>query len=219
VTSVGRVVNFPPFPEVPEFLRGRSFVVVEIYYLGDEADGARLIAPLRELAPEIDLVATVPAPALSHLHMDPEEPVPGKGDGMLLNELPPAAIDALVGAATGEAGAALLSVEVRHLGGAISRPAPEHGALAAIDAPYVMFAVGAAPTPELRAIVEAQVTGVKDALGPWNAAYGYLNFAERPVETRALHAEEYTYRRLQAIKSNYDPSNMIQANHPIGSTD
>ncbi len=215
ISSVGRVMNFPPFPEVPEPLRGRSFTVLETIYIGDEAEGAKLIAPLRELGPEIDTVGMVPASALSHLHMDPEHPVPGKGDGMLLQSLPAEAIDAMVDATTGESGTALISTEVRHLGGAIARPAPDHGALTSIDAPYIMFSVGAAPTPEILAVVEGQVSAVKEALTPWRAPYMYMNFAERPIEAKSLYAHEYTYRRLRTIKANYDPQDIIQSNHPI----
>jgi hypothetical protein len=101
IISVGRVLNVPPFEEIPQPVRGRSFVVIEAIYLGDEAEGAELIAPLRAFEPEIDTFATIPTPALSHLHMDPEQPVPGKGDGMLLDELPPHLIDAFVKASTG----------------------------------------------------------------------------------------------------------------------
>jgi FAD binding domain len=215
ISSVGRVINFPPFPEVPEPLRGRSFTVIEAIYVGEEAEGAELVAPLRELGPEIDTMGTVPAAALSHLHMDPPGPVAGKGDGMLLESLPAEAVDALVDATTGDRGTALIGAELRHLGGAIARPAPGHGALTSIDAPYIMFAVGAVPTPELLALVEDQVSEVKDALAPWRAPYMYMNFAERPIEAKSLYAHEYTYRRLRTIKANYDPQDLIQSNHPI----
>ena len=215
IISVGRLLNVPPLPMVPEPLRGRKFVVVEIVHLGPEGDGAELIAPLRALRPEIDTIGTVPVTALSHLHMDPPEPVPGKGDGMLLGEMSDELIDDFVDSAAGDAGSALISAEIRHLGGAIARPAPEHGALAAIRAPYIMFAVGMAPSPEVAAMVEAQVDGVKDALAPWRAKHDYMNFVERPVESRTLYPNEMTYRRLQAVKAKYDPRDMIQSNHPI----
>jgi FAD/FMN-containing dehydrogenase len=215
VISVGRVLNVPPFPEIPEFLRGRSFVVVEAVYLGDEADGTELIAPLRALGPEIDTFSRVPAIALSHLHMDPDHPVPGKGDGMLLSDMPAEAIDALVDAATGETGSALLSAEIRQLGGAIARPAPEHGALGSIEAPYITFAVGSAPTADLRAAVESQVAGVQEALSEWQASHLYMNFSERPIDSRMLYPNTYTHHRLRAIKAKYDPWDMIQSNHPI----
>lgn len=215
ISSVGRLLNVPPLPEVPEPLRGRSFVMLEAIYIGDEATGASLVAPLRELGPEIDTLAMIPAPALSQLHMDPEQPVAAKGDGMLLSELTSEAVEALVDAATGEEGSALLSVEVRQLGGAIARSAPDHGALAAIEAPYAMYAVGATPTAEAAAIVVDQVSGVKDALSPWSATSSHLNFAERRVDSRGFYSSEYTYRRLQAVKAQYDPSDVIQSNHPI----
>jgi UDP-N-acetylenolpyruvoylglucosamine reductase len=215
IISIGRLLNVPPFPEVPEPLRGRSFVVVEVVYLGGESEGARLIRPFRELGPEIDTVAVVPTPALSHLHMDPDHPVPGKGDGMLLNDMPADLIDALVNAATGESGSALVSVEVRHLGGAISRQSPEHGALGSIAAPYITCAVGMAPTPELGAVVERQVAGVQQALSRWRASHGYMNFTEGEVDSRTLYRDAYTHHRLAAIKAAYDPRDVIQSNHPI----
>jgi FAD binding domain-containing protein len=215
VISVGRVVNVPPFPEIPEFLRGRSFVVVEVVYLGEQGEGAKLTAPLRALGPEIDTCATIPAAALSHLHMDPDHPVPGRGDGMLLGDLSVGAIDAFVGAATGESASALLSVEIRQLGGAIARSAPEHGALGSIPAPYAVYAVGTTPTPEHRVEVEAQVARVQAALSPWDASHHYMNFSDRPIDSRMLYPRVYTYHRLQAIKATYDPVDMIQSNHPI----
>jgi hypothetical protein len=219
LTTVGRMMNFPPFPDVPEAVRGRSFVVVEVYYLGDEQEGQRLIAPLRELAPEFDTFATVPAVALSHLHMDPEMPVAGRGDGLLLRELTPDAIDAFVNAAAPAGGSALISAELRHLGGAIGRPAPEQGATGTLDGEYVMFAVGATPVPELRAVVDDQVDSVKSALAPCSAEHAYLNFAERPTDPRSLYSHEYTYRRLRSVKATHDPQDVFQSNHPIAPLD
>jgi hypothetical protein len=215
VISVGRVVNVPPFQEIPESLRGRAFVVVEVVYLGDEAQGAKLTAPFRAPEPEINTCATIPAAALSQLHMDPDHPVPGRGDGMLLGDLSVGAIDAFVDAATGPSASALLSVEIRQLGGAIARSAPEHGALGSILAPYAIYAVGSTPTPEHRLEVEAQVAKVQAALSHWDASHRYMNFSDRPIDSRMLYPRAYTYRRLQTIKAKYDPADMIQSNHPI----
>ena len=38
LTTVGRLLQFPPIPEIPEPVRGKSFVVVEAIYVGDEAE-------------------------------------------------------------------------------------------------------------------------------------------------------------------------------------
>src|SRR5690242_4340514 len=136
IISVGRILNPPPIDEVPEPLRGKKFVVFEAIYLGDSEEGAELIRPMRALGPMMDTFATIPAADLGHLHMDPDHPIAGKGDGMLIDSAGAETIDAFVDATTGEAASALLSAELRQLGGAIGRPAPEHGATSSIEADY-----------------------------------------------------------------------------------
>jgi hypothetical protein len=215
VTSVGRLLRLPPIPDVPEPLRGRNFVVVEAAYTGDPDTGAALIQPLRDLGPEIDTFETVPATALTRLHMDPEHPVPGKGGGMLLADLPPEAVDALITAAGPEQESPLLSVEIRQLGGALGRSGPDHGVLDRFDADFVLFAVGIAITPELGHAVEAAVDDVRAALARWDAGVEYLNFAERRTAAERLFGEG-ALRRLREIKARYDGGGLFRANHPLG---
>lgn len=69
--------------------------------------------------------------------MDPEPPAPSQGDGAFLADAPAAAVDALVSLAGPDADTSLASVEIRHLGGALARPAPGGGALPSIDAKYL----------------------------------------------------------------------------------
>ncbi len=157
MTSIGRLLNVPPFPEIPEPIRGRSFVVVEAAFLGDEAAGTEVLKPLRDLGPEMDTFATIPPPGLSHLHNDPPEPVPGAGDGVMLDECTDAAIERLCEAAGAGSGTPLLSVEIRHVGGAAGRPDPQGGALDHIPADFAVYAVGIAATPEMKAGVNAAI--------------------------------------------------------------
>jgi UDP-N-acetylenolpyruvoylglucosamine reductase len=214
LTTVGRFLQLPPIQEIPEPVRGKSFVVVEAYHVGDAAQADELLAPLRALGPVNDTVQTVPMPALSHIHMDPEHPVPGFGDGMLLGELPAAAVDAVVAAAGANAAFPLLSVEIRHLGGELSRARPRNGALAALEAEYALYAVGATPVPELEGPVRAQVEAVIAAMSPWRGERSYLNFAE----TSQASSEFWTpiaHDRLRAVKAAVDPGGLIRSNHPI----
>jgi len=214
LTTVGRFLNFPPVPQVPEPVRGKSFVVVEAFHVGDQARADELLAPLRALGPVNDTITHVPVPALSHLHMDPEEPVPGAGDGLMLGSLPAEAVDAFVDAAGAGAAFPLVSAELRHLGGELGRARPGNGALASIDAQYALFAVGMAPVPELERAVMAQVGTVKRALAPWASPQMYLNFAETQGP-RARFWTEHAYQRLRRIKAAVDPGDMIRANHPV----
>ncbi len=214
VTSIGRYLQFPPIPDIPEPLRGKSFVIVEATYIGDEESGADLIRPLRDLGPVMDTFATIPIQKLSSLHMDPEHPVPGFGDGMLLSDFPEEAIAALVKSAGSGSGSPLLSVEVRHLGGALGRREPGHGAAAALNASFALFAVGIAATPEMGAAAKAHVEVVRAAMAQWDSGRDYLNFTERRERGERLFGER-TFRRLQAVKGKVDPDDVFRSNHPV----
>jgi hypothetical protein len=162
----------------------------------------------------MDTFATIPVQELKHLHMDPEHPVPGHGDGMLLSDFNDAAIEALVHVAGVGSGSPLLSVEVRHGGGALGRHAPGAGALPSIDGQFLMFAAGIAATPEMGAAVQAHVELVQNALAPWDSGRAYLNFAEKRERGDRLFGE-LTHRRLQTVKATVDPDDVFRSNHPV----
>jgi FAD binding domain/Berberine and berberine like len=214
LTTVGRFVNLPPIPEIPEPVRGKSFVIVEAYHIGVPAHADELLAPLRALGPINDTIATVDMPALSHIHMDPEQPVPIGGDGVNVDRLPPDALDRFVEVAGANAQFPLTTIELRHLGGELRRPRPDHGALASIDAEYAMYAGGMLPAPELQAPVLQQVQAVKDALAPWAAKHMYLNLTESHADPTTFWTEQ-AYHRLRRIKTTTDPDDIIRSNHPI----
>jgi len=187
---------------------------VEAACLGDAGTGSELLGPLRRLGPELDTFAIIPAPRLQQLHMDPDQPVPNQGDGAFLADFPDAAIDELVALAGPDADTPLLSIEVRHLGGALARPAPGGGAQPDIGAGYLVFAGGVTPTPDLAGTVRAHAQAVKDALAPWHASYDYYNFVETPAAASAV-LPAASYRRLQKIKASYDPGQAIISAHPV----
>jgi hypothetical protein len=85
----------------------------------------------------------------------------------------------------------LLSIELRHLGGAVRRGNPDGGAVAGFTADVALFAVGMTPTPETAAAVRAAITAVRDRMAPWSAGRCYLNFAEEAQNRR--HAVRCAY--------------------------
>jgi len=156
----------------------------------------------------------IPAPALGRLHMDPPQPIPAQGDGALLADFPAAAIDALLAVVGPDADTQLASVEVRHLGGALARPAADGGAQPSIDASYLLYAAGLAPIPEAVTVVRRQAQAVKDALASRHASYDYYNFEETPAAVGAV-LPPASYRRLQQIKASCDPDQVIISAHPV----
>jgi UDP-N-acetylenolpyruvoylglucosamine reductase len=211
LTTVGRMLQFPPLPHVPEHLRGKSFVLVETIFLGDPEEGDAWLASLRALEPAMDTMRITSTIDLLTLHMDPEHPVPGAGDGMLLAELTADAVETLVELVPGSP---LLSIDVRHLGGAIARPSGTHGAISSFDGRYSVYAVGGAPTPAFKETVERQVEELQAALAPWEAERTYLNFAAKRLAPEAFFMET-ARRRLRRVKATYDPQDVVRSNQPI----
>jgi UDP-N-acetylenolpyruvoylglucosamine reductase len=213
-TTTARLIRFPDLPQVPAPMRGGSFVVVDVLHLGSRAEADQILSPLRALRPSTDTVRMMPVKDMGHLHMDPEQPVPGVGDALLLDTLPAAAIDQLIGMAGPGAVNPPSMIELRHIGGEMRRARPGNGALAAIDADYVLLAGSAALSPEAAAAVSRQVHSILVAMTPWAARQTYLNFAETRRDPASFWDPD-AYRRLRRIKATVDPVDRILSNHPV----
>jgi hypothetical protein len=210
-----RMLNLPPIPDIPEPIRGKKWLAITATCLGSKQEGEQLIAPLREIGePAMDTFDQVPTTALTRIAMDPEPPVPGLGHHRLIRELPDEAIDAMVEAAGPDSGSPLLLAEVRHLGGALARPAEKGGALDKLDGEYVVFGVGMLTDPAMRDPIEGQLDKLTEAVRPWAAEGGYYNYAERPCDADAI-LPEATCKRLEHVKRSWDPDNLIRANHSV----
>jgi hypothetical protein len=215
ITSIVRFLRPPPLPDVPEPLRDRPLITIDAAFIGEQAEGERLLAPLREIGePIIDTFAQVPAEALSKIHMDPEQPVPGLGHHALISELPDEAIDAFVGAVGADAGSPLLLAELRHIGGALGRSGENPGALAKLDAEFLMFGIGMPMTPELGQAIDGYLDHLDQTMAPWKADGGYFNFAERSCGIDAILPAD-THEKLLEVKRRWDPDGIISANHEL----
>jgi hypothetical protein len=215
VTSVVRFLRPPPLPDVPEPLRDRPLITIDAAFIGEQTDGEELLAPLREIGePIMDTFAQVPAEALSKIHMDPEQPVPGVGHHALLRELPDDAVETFVGAAGAESGTPLLLTEIRHIGGALGREGDNAGALAKLDAEYLMFGIGMPMTPQLGEAIDGRLDHLAEVMAPWTAEGGYFNFAERTCEIDSILPAQ-AHERLLEVKRRWDPDGLIRANHEL----
>ena len=222
VMSVARVMHLPPLPDLPPFLSGRSVVIVEAVVQESPDRAAELLEPLRALAPEVDTFHPQSPAELLELHMDPPGPMPGHGDGMTLRDLPPEAVRAFLAAVGAGSGTALVSVELRHLGGAIDPDAayaaaaeqgmPEPGVTAGFEAGYLMFAGGVAMPDNHEALVMS-LGRLFSRVEPWRAPVEYLNFAEHRRSPEQLFGERIA--RLRALKRAVDPTGVIRSNHPV----
>jgi FAD/FMN-containing dehydrogenase len=215
VSSVVRFVTPPPIPDVPEPIRGRPLLTIDGACIGTREEGEAAIAPLREIGETImDTYEWIPTVGLSRIHMDPEEPVPGIGEGDLVAELSDAAVEAFVGLAGPDSGSPLLLSEIRRLGGAFGRPAENAGALSHIDADHVLYSVGMPMTPELGEAIPAHLAKIEETMKPFGAGGAYFNFTEAPCDLDEILPAEVC-DRLREVKRRWDPDGRVVANHSV----
>ena len=206
------LMHFPPLPFVPEFAQGRSFAVVSGAFLGDEREGRRLLQPLRALGPVVDTYAMVPPAVLGDLAMDPPEPLPFQLGHRMLSAMPAEAIDAALAAAGPDADHPIDMVQLRHMGGALARVAPNAGAMAML--PGEVCVVALAVTPEPAAVApRAAISDLERAMAPWQTG-PYPNFVEHPADAGAFF-DAATWQRLREVKAAYDPDGVFRGNHAI----
>jgi hypothetical protein len=212
ITTSFRIIHFPPLPELPPFLSGRSVVLIDGAYIGAADGGAAVTAALRGLDPEMDTWAPSSPAVLSRVHMDPEEPMPFVGETSLLADLDEAALDAF--AAPIQPGSPVLFGELRHLGGAVGRVPAGAGAAGRLDGEYLLFGAALALDPESAAASLAALEVFRDSLAEYATGKEYLNFVEKPADSGTLYDDE-AYARLRAIRAAVDPDGRMVGNHPI----
>jgi hypothetical protein len=215
VSSVVRFITPPPIPDVPEPIRGVPLLTIDAACIGAREEGEATIAPLREIGEAImDTFAWMPAAGLCRIHMDPENPVPGIGEGQTICELTDEAIDAFVSIAGPGSGSPLLLSELRHLGGALGRRDGDGGALSHLDAGFVMYSVGLPMTLELGAAIPPHLSKIDETMRPWATDGGYYNFIEGPCDVDAILPPNVC-ERLGEVKRKWDPDSRIVANHAV----
>jgi hypothetical protein len=211
---VFRVLSLPPIDAIPEPIRGRRIAAVIAAHIGPQADGERLMAPLRG-GPEVLLDGFGPvAPAdLVRVAGDPEDPGPARGDGLLLKDLTPDTVETVTRLVADDALEALGVFEVRQLGGALARPAADgHGAHASIDAGWAFFAGGFAGDDGSRTAVEAALADVRERLAPHAAPRVLLSSSGGGIDPSTGFAPG-VWDRLVAIRNAYDPDHLLLSNH------
>ncbi|MEU1463106.1 FAD-binding oxidoreductase [Streptomyces sp. NPDC005727] len=220
LTSSVSLLDYPDLPFFPAVLRGRFAAHVRVAYTGDSRDGERLLAPLRALGPRLsDTVAEMPYTECGAIYNDPPQPHAYQGDNVLLRAFGPdqaAEVTDLVGP-----GAAVPCVlDVRHLGGALGRPAQVPNAVGHRSARYLLRVLtplmGAGPD-EARATA-GKVLGAlaAESVGGRFQSLVYGGCSDGPPAAPATDFwEPADHRRLAALKKEIDPANMFRLNRNI----
>jgi FAD binding domain len=209
------VLRFPPLPEIPEPIRGGSFVSFDLTFIGDAETAEELIAPVRALpAPMVDTLGPVAPSELGEILNEPIDPMPALERSRLLPTLPDAAAEALLAVAGPEAASMLTVVQLRHLGGALARPSVHPGAVGTIEENYQVFLLGIPAVPELAKPLLGQLAEVEQTMAPFTSDRKMFNFLGSGADPSDAFAPE-ALERLRAIKAERDPFGVIRSNRPV----
>ncbi|MEW2352349.1 FAD-binding oxidoreductase [Spirillospora sp. NPDC029432] len=182
-------------------------VAVDATYLGPAGEARALLAPLDALArPVSDSRRTMPVSEIGSIAAEPTDPSPGLSRGELLTTLDDAAAKTLLA----EPIAPLLSLQIRHLGGAFARPSDSP--FGPLTEPYSLYMLGIPTDPAAARAVAAKQRAVAEALPvSGRKPITYLNATETAADAFAPAALD----RLRDIKHRHDPGDTIRSNFPV----
>ena len=184
-------------------------VAIDTAFLGEAREGSSLLRSLERIGDLIsDSRGPLPVAELGSITAEPTDPGPSVSRGELLNGLGDVGVKALLA----EFSAPLLSVQIRHLGGALARPS--HSPHGAVHEPYALYQFGVAPTPRVADGIRRKQRKLSGALGPLVSGrkpYTYLAAGEKASD--AFVPE--TLARLRLLKHERDAHGVFRSNFPV----
>lgn len=161
------------------------------------------LKPLTELGPVTDTVADTDPVSFMDAYSDPDpDGAPLVTEHVLLDRFPAEAADEAVWFARPEGGATM--VEIRHLGGALTRAPHGSGAQGSIDGEYSLFAIGLPETA-------GNLAHAVDVLSVYGRGRTYFNFLTRRGNRTATFPAAVD-QRLGQLQLATDPDRLM--NHP-----
>lgn len=213
LSTIVNIMRAPPMPMIPAEYHGKPILFSLLAYAGASEEGERVVAPFRRLAiPLADMVDFI---AYSDL-FPPEEgefhPVVAS-QTMFADDFDHAMASEIIDQVSSST-ADMAVTQIRVLGGAMSRIAPEATAFAHRQRKMMVnVAAASLSSPD----IEPHRTWVAEVAGLIRrdeAAYvGFLG-DEGVDRARSAYPPE-TWERLRAIKAAYDPRNIFRRNQNI----
>jgi len=201
-----------PFPE--PFHRHKACAIVWCY-TGDPADADEVFAPVRAMQPAWDGTHAAPYPGLQAAF----DPLLPKGlqwywRGDFFRTIPDAAV-AEHARFIEAAPTALSQMHIYPIDGAVQRVDQAATAWAQRDVTFSQVIVGVDDNPANAGAITQWAKQYHDAVHPYSAGSGYVNFLmdEGTDRVRATYGDNYD--RLARVKAAYDPKNVFRYNQNI----
>jgi FAD/FMN-containing dehydrogenase len=204
----------PPLPFLPEEYHGAPLIALAACWSGELDEGARALAPFRELGPIVDLFQPMPYTALQSM-FDASAPrdrayyIKGQTTGKLDDE----ALSVLLERAQAMP-RPFSELHVGGLGGAVSRVPEDATAYSPRDGEHTLIFISGWYDQEGEDAAVSWVRGTADATDPF-ATGVYVNFLEDEGDERIRFAYGDKFQRLVELKRTWDPDNLFCLNQNI----
>lgn len=211
-------LRLPEMEMIPEPLRGKFVIHLRYAYQGDPATASEVLEPMRTCAPfMMDATGPLSPTQFDTIHQDPDQPVPVREHGFLLDRLDEQTEDALLRHFGPGVDSPVLLAELRLLGGALAKSADGEDIVGGRDAAFSFF-MGAIAVPPVLDILPTVFSSVHEDLRPAASAGTFVNLHGHFVdaEDRERPWLPGARERLRKAKAELDPKNMFSFGHVVG---
>ncbi|GAA0567656.1 FAD-binding oxidoreductase [Actinomadura livida] len=194
--------------ELLQYPGAAPMVAVDCTFLGAGGAAEALLRPLDKVGGRIsDSRAALPVAELGTITAEPTDPGPGLSRAELLTDLADEVADALLERPVDP----LLTVQLRHLGGALARPSGTPAGH--LDEPFALYMFGV-PGEDGGTSVGDRGRELADALVPYTT--GRKPFTLLAPGERAANAfTPGVLARLRELKRTRDPRGVFRSNFPV----
>jgi FAD/FMN-containing dehydrogenase len=215
LTTIALVMRLPPMPFIPPESQGQLGVGIFACYCGELSVGEEAVAPLRAFgSPVADVIA--PMPYVGMLEMLREPTVWGNHHdtrsafaGALNREMLETSLNYLRAATSPTA-----MLQIRHLGGAMSRVPADATAFSHRDKEFMVTILNSWMDPEGEDRHIKWTRAFWAAIRPYTSGV-YVNFIGDGEDRVHEAYSPATLKRLGEIKRAYDPENFFRLNQNI----
>jgi FAD/FMN-containing dehydrogenase len=203
----------PPAPFIPPAAVGAPIAITMLSWLGDAAEGERVLAPLRTFGPPVvDLVQLMPYTVLQTLTDEPNQP--GFRNYWSAGYVADLTADVIQAGMDARADmvSPLSSLIFAQMGEAVNAVPEDATAFPHRDGKWLVHPIGMWADPAEDAAETAWVRNTMAKLRPFESGGTYLN-----TNSLQLEAEEVrqafgagTYTRLAAVKAMHDPDDVFR---------
>ena len=213
LSAIVMAIPAPPMPFLPAEIHGKTVILAMLAYAGDPDKAQAALAPIRALTkPIADLVGPAPYSSM-YLPEDPNmRPAVVVRSQFMERFGLEHATRAL--AALERSDAPMRMAQIRVLGGAAARVAPDATAFAHRQSPIMTSFLAMYGNPADAHRHEAWASQALAELPGTGGAYVNFLGLEGPARLRAAYPGE-TWARLQQVKRRYDPENLFRLNQNI----